>query len=143
MAAEPKVRADIEESRAETETGVQTETGTGLDQNIAGALSYLFSPLTGILFFVVDGKNEFVRFHAAQSIVFGVGMFALYVGLTFVQFALLLVPRLGGLLSLMFSLVYLVVGFGAFLAWAFLMYKAYSGETYRMPVFGKMADRLA
>lgn len=143
MATEPRVQANVEESTAtETDSGVKTETDTGLEENVAGALSYLFAPLTGILFFVLEGKNEFVRFHAAQSIVFGVGMFVVYLGVTFVQFALLLVPRLGGLLSLMFTLAYFVVGFAAFVAWLVLMYRAYSGKTYHMPVFGSIAERI-
>lgn len=136
MAVEPKTTTDVTESAG-------SSSGTGLDENIAGALAYLFSPLTGILFFLLEGENEFVRFHAAQSIVFGVGLFAVYVGMTVFQMMLLLVPRLGGLLSLLFSLAYFVVGFAAFLTWLFLLYKAYSNERFALPVFGKLAARLA
>ena len=136
MAVEPNTTTDVTESTS-------SSTGTGLDENIAGALAYLFSPLTGILFFLLEGDNEYVRFHAAQSIVFGVGLFAVYVGMTVFQMMLLFIPRLGGLLSLLFSLVYFVVAFVAFLTWAFLLYKAYSHERYALPVFGKLAARLA
>jgi uncharacterized membrane protein len=136
MAVEPKTTTEVPESTT-------SKTGTGLDENLAGALAYLLSPLSGIVLFVLESENEFVKFHSAQSIVFGVGVFLVYVAMTFVQFALLFIPRLGGLLSLMFSLAYLVVGFAAFLGWLFLLYKAYSGETYHMPVFGNVADRIA
>ncbi|WP_458187659.1 DUF4870 domain-containing protein [Haladaptatus sp. NG-WS-4] len=136
MAVEPTTRSDVDES-------THLKTGTGLDENIAGALSYQFAPLTGIIFFLVESKNEFVRFHAAQSIVFGVGLFALYVAMSIFQFALLLIPRIGGLFSLLFTLIYFVVGFLAFVTWLFLLYKAYLGETYELPVFGKLAARIA
>jgi len=136
MAAEPKMTADVAESTS-------SETGSGLEANLAGALAYLLSPLTGILFFLLEGENEFVKFHAAQSIVFGVGMFAIYIGMSIFQMLLLFIPHLGGLLSLLFSLAYLVVGFVAFLTWLFLMYKAYSNERFALPVFGRLAERLA
>ena len=136
MAAEPKTTTDVAESTS-------AETGSGLDENLAGALAYLLSPITGLLFFLLEGENEFVRFHSAQSIVFGVGMFVIYIGMSIFQMVLLFIPHLGGLLSLLFSLAYLVVGFVAFLTWLFLMYKAYSNERFELPVFGKLADRLA
>jgi uncharacterized membrane protein len=136
MAVEPKTTADAAESAS-------SSTGTGLDENIAGALAYLFSPLTGILFFLLEGDNEYVRFHATQSIVFGVGLFAVYVGMTIFQMMLLFIPRLGGLFFLLFSLAYFVVAFVAFLTWLFLLYKAYSNERFSLPVFGKLAPRLA
>lgn len=136
MAVEPNSTTDVAESTS-------SDTGTGLDENLAGALAYLFSPLTGILFFLLEGDNEFVKFHAAQSIVFGVGMFAVYIGMTVFQMLLLFIPRLGGILSLLFSLAYLVVAFIAFLTWLFVMYKAYSNERYELPIFGKLATRLA
>ncbi|WP_458207563.1 DUF4870 domain-containing protein [Haladaptatus sp. NG-SE-30] len=136
MAVEPTTRSDVEES-------THSETGTGLDENLAGALAYLLGPLSGLLFFVIESENEFVRFHAAQSIVFGVGMFAVYMLMGIFQFALLLIPRIGGLFSLLFTLVYFVVGFFTFMAWLFLMYKAYSEEKYELPVFGNLAARIA
>ena len=40
----------------------------GMDENVAGLLSYFFGWITGIIFFLID-KRPFVKFHAAQSIV--------------------------------------------------------------------------
>ena len=42
---------------------------TGLEPNIAGLLCYLGGWITGIVFLVIEQKNQFVRFHAVQSIV--------------------------------------------------------------------------
>ena len=50
-----------------------TTSSTGLQPNVAGALSYLLGIITGVLFLVIEKENRFVRFHAAQSITaFGV-----------------------------------------------------------------------
>jgi uncharacterized membrane protein len=63
--------------------------------------------------------------------------------MTIFQMMLLFIPRLGGLFFLLFSLAYFVVAFVAFLTWLFLLYKAYSNERFSLPVFGKLAPRLA
>ena len=64
---------------------------TGVDENLAGALSYLLGFLTGVLFFVVDDRPG-VRFHAAQSILLSVaaiGSFVVLAVLNTVLFATL------------------------------------------------------
>jgi len=123
--------------------------GTGLDSNVAGALSYLLGFVTGIVFYVLEPEDEFVRFHAAQSIVtFGAiflasfvvgtvlslltGLFVTGVGLSFVA----------AILGVVFGLVWLVFGLGTLALWLFLMLRAYQGETVRVPVAANLADRL-
>jgi uncharacterized membrane protein len=96
------------------------ETSMGLDENVAGALTYLLGFVTGILFYLLEDENEFVRFHAVQSTIVFVGYFVLSFVISAVTFglgALLVAP----------------IGLGL---WLFLMYKAYSGEEYEFPVVG-------
>ena len=101
---------------------------TKLEPNIAAALSYLIPPFTGILFWVVEKEDKFVRFHAFQSILFGVASYLIY----FVT------------VSLMAFLVGFVlaplVSVALFILYAILMWKAYNNETYELPVLGKMAQ---
>jgi uncharacterized membrane protein len=42
-----------------------------------------------------------------------------------------------------FSLIDTLVSLGAFGLWLFLMYKAYNGERYMLPIIGEFADRQA
>lgn len=101
---------------------------TGLAPNLAGALAYLLGPLTGILFLVVEKDSRFVRFHAMQStIVFG-GLFVL-------QVVLQVIPLLGWIVSA------LIVFPLSVLLWAFLMFKAFMGEKFKLPTIGDMAER--
>ena len=44
---------------------------SGMDPKLAGLLAYLIPPITGIIFFIIEKTNRVVRWHAAQSIVFG------------------------------------------------------------------------
>lgn len=117
--------------------------GTGLEPNVAGALAYLFAPLAGIVMYVLEGEDDFVRFHSIQAIAFGVLMFAAWFGVFVVQVVgtMILdgVPILGALWGLFTFLLYPLVGFVGFAAWAFLTYKAYSGDRFKIPVIGSFA----
>ena len=100
--------------------------GTGLKKETAGALSYVLGPVTGVVFLILE-KDPYVRFHAMQSIVVFVGLFALQwiLGLTLVL--IFLVPLVG------------IVGF---ILWLLLIYKAWQGEEWEVPVLGKVARNL-
>ncbi|MFC7135148.1 MULTISPECIES: DUF4870 domain-containing protein [Salinibaculum] len=127
-----------------------TDTSSGLDENVAGALSYLLGIVTGLVFFVVEKDNQFVRFHAAQSIaVFGL-VFVASVVLGFVGTAVsaLVVSGstgaflVGSLVSLVLLLAWSVVGLATFALWLYLMFRAYQGKTPRIPIAASIADRL-
>jgi uncharacterized membrane protein len=102
------------------------KTSTGLDANLAAALSYLVGFVTGIIFLFVEKENKFVRFHAMQSTL-------VFLGLLLVQLLLKVIPFIGGLLF-----VVVLLPFSAVL-WLVLMYKAYQGEEFKLPLVGQMA----
>ncbi len=52
------------------------------------------------------------------------------------MFLLYLLP---GPLAFLYGLLQLVIGLGSFLLWLFLMYKAYNGERFELPVVGPLA----
>lgn len=124
------------------------ESSTGLDENVAGALSYLFGFLTGLVFFLVEKENQFVRFHAAQSMVLfgGIAVLAVVTGIVSSILTTVLFSGssffLWGLISLLFGLFWLVIGVAALGLWAYLMYSAYSGKLTRIPVAAGIADSL-
>nr|HPM42087.1 hypothetical protein [bacterium] len=53
--------------------------GTGLAPNIAGLLCYICSPITGIIFLLIEKENQDVKFHAWQSLVFGIAYIAVVI----------------------------------------------------------------
>jgi uncharacterized membrane protein len=106
------------------------KTSTGLDANLAAALSYLVGFVTGIIFLLVERENKFVRFHAMQSTL-------VFAGIVAVDIILQIVPILGALVVL-----FVVIPVSAIL-WLLLMYKAYQGEEFKLPLVGQMAaDRI-
>ena len=103
------------------------KTASGFDENVAGALSYGLGWVTGLLFFVTEPQNTFVRFHAMQSIlVFSAACVAFAVCLS--------VPFLGWILSIF-------VFYGSAALWLILMFKAYQGERFKLPIAGEIAER--
>jgi uncharacterized membrane protein len=101
-------------------------TSTGLDANLAAALSYLVGFVTGIIFLLVEKENKFVRFHAMQSTL-------VFLGIVAVDILLQLIPLIGALV-----VIVVVIPLSAFL-WLLLMYKAYQGDEFKLPLVGQMA----
>jgi uncharacterized membrane protein len=112
---------------------------TGLPSNVAGALSYLLGPITGIVFLLIEKEDGFVRFHAAQSIIIGVAFFAVSVVLTVFTSVIGIVPILGMLIGVA---IWLLMGLAGFVLWLFLMFQAFSHHEWSAPVLGEYARRL-
>lgn len=114
--------------------------GGGLAPNVAGALAYLLGPITGIFFFLVEKRDGFVRFHAAQSIVVGIAMVAASIALTVVGMVLAVIPLIGWIVGFLLS-----VGFalGSFALWIVLMFRAFQGHEWNVPVVAAYARRLS
>jgi uncharacterized membrane protein len=102
------------------------KTSTGFDANVAAALTYLVGFITGIIFLLVEKENKFVRFHAMQSTL-------VFAGIVAIDILLQIVPILGALV-----VVFVVIPVSAIL-WLLLMYKAYQGEEFKLPLVGQMA----
>ncbi len=109
------------------------EGGTGLPSNMAGALAYFLGAITGILFLVLEKRDPFVRFHAAQSIGVTVVAVAISVVLMVLSAVLGFVPILGWLLGAVLSLGFMLVSVGF---WLFLMFQAWQGRSWEVPGVG-------
>jgi uncharacterized membrane protein len=117
------------------------DTTRGPSQPIA-ALTYLLGFVTGIIFLYLEPYNqdEFVRFHARQSIGFSVAVIAVQV--IFAVFIGIVHQVSSGLAGLL-GLIEFLVNLGLAIFWLFLMYKAYSGERYRIPELSNVIDQVA
>ncbi len=98
------------------------KSSTGLDENVAGLLCYLFGFITGIVFLVVEKESRFVKFKAKQSTITFLGLFVIILIFGWI-------PVIGTLIFI-FSLI----------LWLVLMIKALQGKRYALPIVGKMAE---
>jgi len=118
------------------------ESAVKSDDNMMAALAYLLSFITGIIIYVMykEKGSKFVLFHAVQAIIYGVAVFCLWIVLMFVGIVLAFIPVVGWLLGMLIWGVMLLAVLGS---WVFLMYKAYSGVKFKLPVIGNMAEKYA
>jgi uncharacterized membrane protein len=113
---------------------------SGIGNNVAGLLCYLFGWLGGLIFLLIEPyKNEkTVRFHAFQSIFFSVALIGVWIVLVILGIVLSVIH-----LSILLVPLWLVLGLAIFAAWIFLMFKAYSNETFKLPIIGELAAKQA
>nr|WP_078551807.1 DUF4870 domain-containing protein [Bacillus alkalicellulosilyticus] len=113
--------------KVEPELNEKPKTSTGLDENIGGLLAYVLGFVSGIVFLLIEKENQFIRFHALQSIiVFG--------SLAIVNFVLGFIPIVSLLSGIIIPLI-------IFVLWVVLIFKAYKGEKYKLPIAGDIAEQ--
>ena len=104
-----------------------TKSSTGLEENVAGLLSYVLTWLTGLIFFLIEKDSNYVKFHAMQSII-------TFAGLMILSWVLAIIPFLGWVISMLINILMLAL-------WIILMIKSYKGERYKLPVIGDIAEK--
>ena len=115
--------------------------GSGLADNIAALLAYLFWP-AAIVFLVVEpyNKNKFIRFHAFQELFFCAACIAM--GIVFMVLNIVAGMALGALV-VVFGLLELVIWLGVVVVWVMLMVKAYQNQMWKLPFIGDLAEKQA
>jgi len=110
-------------------------TSLGLTQNVASGLSYVFGWISGLIIFLTEKQNRFVRFHAMQSILFFGGITALDIVLEIV----------GNLPVLGYITVFAIplIGIVGFVGWIVLMINGFQGKYFKLPIIGDYAEKYA
>ena len=110
-------------------------TSSGISENVASALCYLFGFITGIIFLVLApyNQNKTVRFHAFQSIFLSVAVIVIDIAWSMVS---VLTHGIGFLLYPLLMLCFVAV-------WLYMMYAAYNNKKVKLPVIGDLADKQA
>lgn len=111
---------------------------TGLEPRTASALAYLAGPFSGVLILLAESTNQDVRFHAWQSIVglggLGLAVIASYI-LSFV--ALFVSATAVSLMVGVASVIWIVL----VIVWVICLWKAWSGDRWKLPLVGDYAER--
>jgi uncharacterized membrane protein len=111
-------------------------TSMGMAQNTEAGLSYVLGWITGLIFFLGEKQNRFVRFHAMQSILFFGSVSILNVILNIAGSS---VHSLG----IAFSCLSGIVGIASLVIWVILMINAFQGKYFKLPVVGDYAEKYA
>src|SRR5436305_14059784 len=124
----PACGKNVATSAAPAAAGAASASG-GMDQKLAGLLSYLFIP--AIIFLAMEpyNRNPFIRFHAFQGLFLGL---ASIVG----KIVLIFIPVIGWMILPFYELlIFILAVVGAL--------KAYPGNKWHAPVVGDLAEKQA
>jgi uncharacterized membrane protein len=115
-------------------------TSTGLPPNVAAALACI--PLIGgIIFYIIEKHDAFVRFYAMQSIIFG-GAWLLFNIVSRILFLILWsIPGIGGVLVFFWGIIQALVHIAFLVVWIVATVKAFTGVRWDIPYVGPIARR--
>jgi len=124
------------------------KSSTGLDENVAALLSYVFGWISGLVFFLIEKDSRLVRFHAMQSLLLSGGGLVIVIALWVVWIVLAIIAsQISGLLSTLISLVLglllMAIFVGILIGAILCLIKAYQGQYFKLPVIGNLAEKFS
>ena len=115
-------------------------TSTGLPSNVAAALACI--PLIGgVVFYILEKHDAFVRFYAMQSIIFGGAWLLFNVASSVVHAVFGAIPGIGGLLVFFWAIIAALVQIAFLVVWIVATIKAFTGVRWDIPYIGPMARK--
>ena len=111
-----------------------------LPPNVAAALACI--PLVGgIIFYILEKRNGFVRFYAMQSIIFG-SAWILFDIISKILFAIFgSIPAIGGILVFFWAIIAAIIHIAFLVLWIIAMVKAFTNTRWEIPYIGPIARR--
>jgi uncharacterized membrane protein len=117
-----------------------TSTSTGLPSNVAAAIACI--PLIGgIIFYILEKRDNFVRFYAMQSIIFGCAWFLFNIVSAVVHAVFGAIPGIGGILVFFWAIVAALVHLVFLVIMIITIIKAFTGVRWDIPYIGPVARR--
>jgi uncharacterized membrane protein len=112
---------------------------TGLSPRLAAPLAYGGWWITGLVIWLVERRDRYVRFHAAQAIA-AFGVIAVLIG----AFGALAVASLSFLPTAFEPFLWAagITWVAGLALWIVSMWKTASGEPWRIPIAADLADRI-
>jgi uncharacterized membrane protein len=117
-----------------------TPGSTGLPSNVAAALACI--PLIGgLIFYILEKHDQFVRFYAMQSIIFGGAWFLFNIVSAILHTILAILPVIGWIFVGFWAVVSVLVQLGFLVIMVIAMVKAFSGARWDIPYVGPIARK--
>jgi uncharacterized membrane protein len=111
-----------------------------LPPNIAAAIACI--PLVGgIIFYLLEKRNGFVRFYAMQSIIFGGAWFLFNIASAVVHAVVGAIPGVGPVLVFLWAVIAALVHLAFLVVFIVAVVKAFSGARWDIPYVGPMARK--
>lgn len=111
-----------------------------LPPNIAAALACI--PLVGgVIFYILEKRNGFVRFYAMQSIILGIAWIILLIACAIIGGLFAAIPGVGDALKILWGLVSRLIDLAVFVLMVVAMVNAFTGKRWDIPYIGPIARK--
>ena len=121
------------------EPGPQS-TSTGLPSNVAAAIACI--PLIGgIIFYILEKHDSFVRFYAMQSIIFGGAWILCWIVYLVAHTILGSIPAIGLFFAIILGIAWALISVAFLVIWIVTMVKAFTNVRWDIPYIGPMARK--
>ena len=115
-------------------------TSTGLPSNVAAAIACI--PLAGgVIFYILEKHDSFVRFYAMQSIILGAAWLVFYIAALIVHGVFSAIPGIGGILVFFWQVIVALVYIVFLVLWIVAMVKAFTNVRWEIPYIGPIARK--
>jgi uncharacterized membrane protein len=115
-------------------------TSTGLPSNVAAALA-CFPLIGGIIFYLLEKRDSFVRFYAMQSIIFGAAWILFDIISSIIHGIFWTIPGIGHIFAGLWALISALVQIAFLIVLIIAIVKAFSGVRWDIPWVGPIARR--
>lgn len=114
--------------------------------NLIAFLAYFFGWPGGLIVFIKEKENRYVRFHAIQSLLWNSAFWVVLLTLLFLFFVSGVASQTNRMFQVVATLLLFLSAvwfFGNLGVWVLLMYKALKGEYHKLPLIGDKAEEVA
>jgi len=122
-----------EEMKVDVLSDISKKSSTGMEPKIAVLIAYLFSWISGLVFYLIEKENKFVKWHAMQSLVLGIIEVIIVIVMTIFGW----IPIVGWF----FAVICWLALVAAFVFRIIAIVKPFQGQSYRIPGIAKLADK--
>ena len=113
-------------------------TSTGLPSNVAAAIACI--PLVGgIIFYILEKHDSFVRFYAMQSIIFGGAWILCWIVYLVAHTILGSIPAIGLFFAIILGIAWALISVAFLVIWIVTMVKAFTNVRWDIPYIGPIA----
>jgi len=113
-------------------------TSTGLPSNVAAAIACI--PLIGgIIFYILEKHDSFVRFYAMQSIIFGGAGILCWIVYLVAHTILGSIPAIGLFFAIILGIAWALISVAFLVIWIVTMVKAFTNVRWDIPYIGPIA----
>ncbi len=128
-----------EEKKVEVDSDFNKKSSTGMEAKVAVLLAYLFSWLGGLIIWLLEKENKFVKWNALQALILGICEFAVWLVFFWILspiFALFFWP-----ITILFSVLGWLLTVVFFVFAIICIIKGFQGKTFRIPGIAKLTDK--